>query len=100
MKFMIYIGCGVTTLGIFLATPYLRIFYDLGHYGDSVPCFQILILSLFFMTLNSPLHVGLLSSHNERIPAGHHDIPSRCEPGRRPFCSSRRSEFWARPWPQ
>jgi len=68
-KFMIYLGYGVTVIFIILSTEYLGIFYDLTRYNQTNECFRILMLSLFFMTVNSPLHSGLLASHRERTLA-------------------------------
>jgi O-antigen/teichoic acid export membrane protein len=66
MKFMIFLGYSVTIIFYFLATEYLSIFYDLKEFNQSIMCFKILILSQFFMTINSPLHSGLLSANKEK----------------------------------
>ena len=69
-KFMIYFGYGISVVFIILAVPYLNVFYDLKAYHGSVLCFQILMLTLFFVTINSPLHNGLLSAHKEKTLLG------------------------------
>jgi O-antigen/teichoic acid export membrane protein len=66
MKFMIYFSYGVTIIFIILAEYYLKIFYDITEYHDSILCFRILMLSLLFMTINSPLHSGMLAAHREK----------------------------------
>ena len=66
LKFMIFFSYGVTVIFIILAEYYLNIFYDLTKYHDSLLCFRILMLSLLFMTINSPLHSGMLAAHREK----------------------------------
>jgi O-antigen/teichoic acid export membrane protein len=66
IKFMIFFGIGLSTLLILLAKPYMSIFYNMKKYGNSVVCFKIIMVSLFFMSANSPLAIGLYSSHNEK----------------------------------
>lgn len=70
MKFMIFFGYGTTVIFIILAPFYLKSFYDLTKYDQSILCFRILMLSLFFMTVNSPLHSGLLAAHREKTLLG------------------------------
>ncbi len=65
-KFMIYTGYLVAVCSLFLAEPILKIFYDLSVYKGTVVCFQILILSFFFMSINSSFNTGLLSIHHEK----------------------------------
>jgi len=65
-KFMIFSGYGVTVIFIILAIPFLDIVYNLENYHKSILCFRILMISLFFITINSPLHSGLLSAHKEK----------------------------------
>ena len=66
MKFMIFFSYGVTVIFIILAEHYLQIFYNLKDYHESIFCFKILMLSLLFMTINSPLHGGMLAAHKEK----------------------------------
>jgi O-antigen/teichoic acid export membrane protein len=66
MKFMIFFSYGVTIIFIILAEYYLNIFYNIKDYHDSILCFRILMLSLLFMTINSPLHSGMLAAHREK----------------------------------
>jgi O-antigen/teichoic acid export membrane protein len=66
MKFMIYFSYGATIIFIILAEYYLNIFYNIRDYHDSILCFRILMLSLLFMTINSPLHSGMLAAHREK----------------------------------
>lgn len=70
IKFIIFSGYGVTVIFIILAVPFLDIFYNLENYHESILCFRILMISLFFITINAPLHSGLLSAHKEKTLLG------------------------------
>jgi O-antigen/teichoic acid export membrane protein len=70
IKFMIYFSYGVTIVFIILAEYYLNIFYDIKQYHESIMCFRILMLSLLIMTVNSPLHSGMLAAHREKTLLG------------------------------
>jgi len=70
MKFMIFAGCGITVIFFVLAEDYLGIFFNLENYSESILCFRILIIALFFFTINGPLHIGMLSARHEKALLG------------------------------
>lgn len=66
-KFSTVIGFGIAVGFIFLARPYLSLFYDMTAYKESIPCFQILMFSFLFMMISIPLHSGMLAAHQEKL---------------------------------
>ena len=67
MKLVIFVTFGISVILIILAEPFLKMFYDLQKYQQSIICFRILMLNLFFWAVNSPLNTGLIAVKKEKI---------------------------------
>ena len=65
-KFIIYFGFGIFTLLMIFSREYLNIFFNLANYNESVACFNVIMISLFFLTLCAPLQLGMLAAHKEK----------------------------------
>lgn len=66
-KFLIYFGYMITMIAVTMSTRLIDFFYNLDKYYESIHCFQILILSMLVMTINSPMNTGLFSAGKEKL---------------------------------
>jgi len=65
-KIIIFITFPLSIILIFFPEFYLKLFFNLDIYYESIICFQLLVVSLALISINASFAQGLLTSHSEK----------------------------------